>query len=279
MFRVLITNSTGKNAIALARYLKQDLPDLHLISHCVTRYDIARWYPHFTEHITNVPLETVLAKRNFDMVIPVGRDSVGPVSMICPELAVLPSAESLDACYNKEKTMCLAKRLDVPAPRTQFVQELGELDAGAITFPCVVKASREDASYKTVHYCSSLEEVKQRVEELLAAVAQEGGGALVQEFITGQGCGFFGLTDAGRPLRVFMHQRIREYPVSGGPSTAARAFDSPRLKELGLRLLAELRWTGVAMAEFKYDPRRDDFVLMEINGKFWGSLELALRSG
>jgi len=74
-----------------------------------------------------------------------------------------------------------------------------------------------------------------------------------------------------------MHHRLREDPPTGGQSTAARAYFSEQLKEYGLRLLQALRWHGAAMVEFKLDSRSGQFVLMEINGKFWGSLELALR--
>ena len=76
-----------------------------------------------------------------------------------------------------------------------------------------------------------------------------------------------------------MHQRIRQYPPSGRRSTAARAYYSPRLQDLGRRVSSELKWHGVAMVEFEYSESRADFVLMEINGKFWGSLELALSAG
>src|SRR5262249_33339339 len=61
--------------------------------------------------------------------------------------------------------------------------------------------------------------------------------------------------------------------------TAARAFHSERLKELGLRLLSALQWHGVAMVEFKQNRSTGEFVLMEVNGKFWGSLELGLSAG
>jgi predicted ATP-grasp superfamily ATP-dependent carboligase len=85
--------------------------------------------------------------------------------------------------------------------------------------------------------------------------------------------------DHGRTVKIFMHHRLREDPPTGGPSTAAHAYFSERLKDCGLRLLQALRWHGAAMVEFKLDSRSEQFVLMEINGKLWGSLELALRSG
>jgi predicted ATP-grasp superfamily ATP-dependent carboligase len=40
-----------------------------------------------------------------------------------------------------------------------------------------------------------------------------------------------------------------------------------------------LRWSGVAMVEFKYDPATGEAWLMEINGRFWGSMQLAVTSG
>ena len=147
-----------------------------------------------------------------------------------------------------------------------------------VFFPCVVKASREGTGCKMVSYCTNHAELSGATARLLAALRGQSA-VLIQEFIEGAGFGFFALMDHGAPARVFMHQRIREYPPSGGRSTAARAHYSPRLKELGLRLLSALKWYGVAMVAFKYSESRADFVLMEFNGKFWGSLELGLSAG
>jgi predicted ATP-grasp superfamily ATP-dependent carboligase len=51
------------------------------------------------------------------------------------------------------------------------------------------------------------------------------------------------------------------------------------LKNLGLKLLHHLDWHGVAMVEFKKDETDNRYKLMEINPKFWGSLELSYRCG
>ena len=68
-------------------------------------------------------------------------------------------------------------------------------------------------------------------------------------------------------------------PVAGGASTAACAHYDETLKEYGLRILSALQWHGVAMVEFKHQQSPDRLVLMEINPKFWGSVELALEAG
>ena len=76
-----------------------------------------------------------------------------------------------------------------------------------------------------------------------------------------------------------MHQRIREFPVSGGASTAAKTIYHAQAFEYGKKLLDHLKWHGPAMVEFKYDPHTEKLALMEINPKFWGSTELGLAAG
>lgn len=278
--RVLITDSTYKHSIALARYLKRDIPGLHLTGWTRSNSRLAQWYSCFDETIRGTSLENVLGTHQFDMVIPVGGVSVLEASRLCPELAVLPEPAQLEVCYDKTKTIAFAQQAGVPVPETFFIKSAGETIPNPRSFPCVVKPAREATRWKGVEYCRSYDDLKSAVEKQLKKLESDSGvGVLVQEYIPGQGHGFFALMNHGVPLRVFMHQRLREFPHTGGASCAARSFWSPRLEELGLKLLRALEWNGVAMVEFKQDARTGEFVLMEINAKFWGSLELALAAG
>jgi protein-tyrosine phosphatase len=79
-------------------------------------------------------------------------------------------------------------------------------------------------------------------------------------------------------IDYMMHRRIREDPITGGPSTCAKTIHETDLLHTGKRLLDELNWNGIAMVEFKRNHEGKIF-LMEINPKFWGSLDLAISSG
>jgi protein-tyrosine-phosphatase len=69
-------------------------------------------------------------------------------------------------------------------------------------------------------------------------------------------------------------------PLAGGGSSYRKSVPlDARLLECSKRLLERLRWTGVAMVEYRQDPQSGEFVLMEINGRFWGSLPLAVSAG
>ncbi len=96
----------------------------------------------------------------------------------------------------------------------------------------------------------------------------------------GRGLGVSALFDSSsRCVAWFAHERLRQYPVTGGPSTDRRAIHDEKLVTGSLKLLQHLGWRGIAMVEWKDDPRDGIPKLMEINPRFWGSLELAVRSG
>jgi predicted ATP-grasp superfamily ATP-dependent carboligase len=108
------------------------------------------------------------------------------------------------------------------------------------------------------------------------------GPMLIQERVPaqGRGQGVSVLMDSsGECVAAFAHERLQQYPNSGGPSTDRRSIHAPALVEKSLQLLKRLEWRGIAMVEWKVDPRDNQPKLMEINPRFWGSLELAVRSG
>jgi predicted ATP-grasp superfamily ATP-dependent carboligase len=84
---------------------------------------------------------------------------------------------------------------------------------------------------------------------------------------------------SSEPRATFAYRRLREYPVGGGPSTLRESVRDEALCRTTERLLSALGWTGVAMAEFKVDPRDGRPKLLEVNPRFWGSLHHAILSG
>ena len=53
----------------------------------------------------------------------------------------------------------------------------------------------------------------------------------------------------------------------------------PALLEQSAALLHSFDWQGVAMVEYKIDARTGKTYLMEINGRMWGSIQLAIDAG
>ncbi|WP_273334448.1 ATP-grasp domain-containing protein [Dictyoglomus turgidum] len=280
MFRVLVTSGSYKHSIAIQKYLKISIPDIYLIVQDDSKLNFSRLYG-YANVIKRCSLEEALLANDFDMVIPVGAKDILPTLKYVREKAILPSEESIRVCFNKYQTIQLAKTCGVPVPFSIHLKSLKEIEKvkGIVKFPCVIKPSSE-LEAKFVFYANNQKELNYYLNQSFKILGENSQhGVILQEYISGMGVGFFALYKKGNPVRIFMHQRLREWPISGGASTAAKAFYSDKLKNYGLTLLNTLNWNGVAMVEFKYKYDEEEFYLMEVNPKFWGSLELALRAG
>ncbi|HEY2013011.1 MAG TPA: ATP-grasp domain-containing protein [Bryobacteraceae bacterium] len=223
----------------------------------------------------DAPQQCVAALRDYFAKHPV--DAFLPISLDMNELVVrhaaefnvpvlIPPLESFIIASDKEQTFDFAGRLGIPVPRTVSGSEYRLIGA-----PCVFKHRRRGA--RIAHSQAEADAIAQEV-------AGELGEYLVQTYIPGRnGFGYFGLFLDGREAGFFMHERLMQYPIEGGPSVVARSVYDEQLREYGKRLLEALRWNGVAMVEFKKSSADGQFYLMEINPKFWGSLALAIHAG
>jgi predicted ATP-grasp superfamily ATP-dependent carboligase len=112
------------------------------------------------------------------------------------------------------------------------------------------------------------------------ALGSAGYPLLVQQRVEGPGIGVFMLRWKGEVIAAFAHRRIREKPPSGGVSVYRESAPlDPELFDKSRRLLESFDWSGVAMIEYKVDAGTGVPYLMEINGRFWGSLQLAVDAG
>ena len=195
--------------------------------------------------------------------------------------------EQFVAASDKCNLFKIAQMMNIPMPKTIFsdnyLNETSMLtDVRGINFPVVIKPARsvvrKDAGWiKTkVRYARNRHEVINTINEMNLI----GNNYLIQEKIEGNGIGIFCLVKNGDILCHFAHKRIREKPPSGGVSVLCESIDAPQnALESARKLLASLNWNGVAMVEFKWDDRDNIPKLMEINGRFWGSLQLAISAG
>ena len=185
-----------------------------------------------------------------------------------------------DLVLNKASTLQIAQKCGIRVPTTSSVSNSGELfgNCADLPFPWVLKPSRKEVR---------TEEVKSYVLESPAAVKAAFRAAqafhppmLLQEYCAGEGVGVEILMHNGEPWAIFQHRRLKEFPRNGGMSVTAIAEQpSPNLVEKSISLLRALRWQGPAMVEFRVNPDDGKAAFMEVNGRYWGTIGLAIRAG
>jgi hypothetical protein len=99
---------------------------------------------------------------------------------------------------------------------------------------------------------------------------------IFQELILSKGTYGVGfLAEKGKMLTFHAHFETESLPKEGGSAVIIKAIDDKRLIDYTKKLLESINYSGWGLAEYKYCPKKKDFVLMEINAKFWASCELA----
>ncbi len=197
----------------------------------------------------------------------------------------LPSAAAVKAVQDKGSVVEAAEKVGLACPRTYVTSGAEQLEklAGQLTYPVVLKprfsvCMGEQAWRRTaVQYAWEPEDLVEKYHQSSSQAAD----LLIQELVRGDGRGVFLLVWDGELKAALCHRRIREKPPSGGVSVVRETVALDReLVRTSFRLLTELGWDqGVAMVEFKGDERHGGERLMEINGRFWGSLQLAIDAG
>jgi predicted ATP-grasp superfamily ATP-dependent carboligase len=286
---VLITEASQKNALACVRSLgKEGIKVFVIANHFL---DISRFSKYCSgslviSHLDKDAISDFIKKKDIDLVMPVGTNSV---KFFCENNSffkdkiqyLIPSESQINLAMSKKSTMEAAQKLDIPVPKTLFPISIEDAKdhAAEIGFPCVIKWIYE-VGENVVDYAHSEEEFSEKYLNMCNKYNfnTETGFPMVQEFIDGVGVGFFGLFYNGRCIDYYQHQRVREAPPSGGVSVCAQTIYDNSLQKYGESLLSNLKWNGVAMVEFKM-LKDNSLVLMEINPKFWGSLDLGIKAG
>ena len=255
-----------------------------------SRYCAGRW--HYPDPVTQGDafadsLAEALREHRIDVLLPVADITTFEVvrhrARFEAGCAVpIASNEALDQAADKAGLLARAERLGVPTPRSVVVDRPGPPPAHDLGFPLVVKPHRSrvatDTGWKScdVTFANDADalarELSRRGEHEFPIV--------LQERIVGPGLGVFAHYHRGRLVTLFSHRRIRERPPWGGLSVLSESVPlDPQARDAAVALLDDLNWHGVAMVEFKRDERDGRPRLMEINGRFWGSLQLAIDAG
>jgi predicted ATP-grasp superfamily ATP-dependent carboligase len=289
---VLVTDGNYKQTLGIVRCLGQK--GIKVTALVNSQSDLASYSRYcYRIEIAPKPAETgstdavleILRRTSYDLLIPVGYAATESLARRRADiLAVtkieIASYEQIRAAADKRYVSDLACRLGLPVPRAFYPEVRADVEQAKeiLHYPVVIKPLLE-SSKATVRYVQSADRLLSTYQEVCEQNGfVKGNLPMLQEYIPGFGCGFFALYQHGVCKRIFMHRRIRENPPSGGASTCAESFYDETLKKSGICLLDHMQWHGVAMVEYRYDTRSREYKLLEVNPKFWGSLDLALAA-
>jgi predicted ATP-grasp superfamily ATP-dependent carboligase len=299
--RVLVTDGEQRSSLAVVRALGRAGYSVEICSSRsrplagASRYCVKA---HRTPEAEGGPasclkaLGELIEQRDIDVLLPM-TDATASVALSLrstyPRLVIpFPPRETWDLVADKAELVKAAAGVGIPVPRQVVANDPQSGVGGAhqlareVGYPLVLKPHRS-AVVRDIAVSRFGVRIVSREEELASSLRlykPEAYPILIQQSIEGPGLGAFFLAKDGVPLASFAHRRLREKPPTGGVSVLCESVALRRdVEQYAEALLRHFTWSGVAMVEFKEDSSTGTPYLMEINGRFWGSLQLAIDAG
>ena len=292
---VLVTDGEQRAALAVVRSLGRNGHTVHV---CSVRGASLAGASRFCRSESRVPdaladpagyteaVEALIHDVGADTLIPIAEPALLALlsrrERFPDVLLPFPDLETFRRISDKALLLSRAAELGIAVPAQTGLASASDPAAAGLVFPVALKparsvAERDGRRVKVgVRYAAD----PSALPPALAGFDPAAFPVLAQQRVNGPGIGVFLLRWNGEILAAFAHRRLREKPPSGGVSVyrESTALD-PSLLEQSARLLEAFDWSGVAMIEYKLDARTGTPYLMEINGRFWGSLQLAIDAG
>ena len=297
MNRVLVLDALQRSALATTRSLGAKSIDVFTADETDTAlagssrfsiqyfiYPSPRLHPgQFIERLSHI-----VKQKGIDILMPMTELTTQLLLLhqhVFPEVTLpFPVLNIVDSLADKVQLMKMAETLDVPVPKTWYVSDPENLPCKLedLPYPLVLKPGKSWIFHQQqwrragVRIVPDAEAAKAALDSYWAFKAHP---FMLQQCVDGEAAGVFAIYDQAKPLAFFAHRRLREKPPGGGVSVlSASAPVKPELLAAAKKLLDNVGWHGVAMVEFKVAEDGTPY-LMEINTRFWGSLQLAVDAG
>lgn len=297
MKRILVLDANQRSALAVTRSLGKHSVSVYtadtMPSSLAGQSKFSTRYLQYPSPVTQpeafiATIIEIQKNESIDMLLPVTELTTELIlreqHAFCDVILPFASSESIDTLSNKCRLMQLAESYNIPTPQTWFADSIDGLtiDLNELPYPLVLKPGKSwlyhdnQWLHTAVRFASDASEARQILDNDSAFHAHP---FMLQEYIPGKGGGVFALYDRGAAKSFFAHRRLREKPPRGGVSVLSESVAvDEQLKNHSCRLLDAVNWHGIAMVEYRIAEDGRAY-LMEVNTRFWGSLQLAIDAG
>lgn len=268
--KVLIGDTSSYKAIVLAKFIRENYENIEVYGFDTRKFSRKVYSRYFKKNsIINEgslkEIEDLIKKLEIDVFIPVINSKLelfwGNREMFGDTLNYLGTFDSYKVLNDKNELYLLAKSLNIPVPSKYD-------DIQSAQFPYVVKPTNLSSAKGVVY-------VRQESD---VPVFENSSKMIIQQYVEGTGVGYSFYCKNGIITNGYGHERLAEYPVSGGSSTYRKEFIDHRIKKYASEIVKKLDYTGFAMFEYKYTPD-DKIFLIEVNPRIWGSVNQGLTNG
>ena len=303
--KVLILNGASKNGLAVTRSLGKrglicditaDGTNRPVFGHGFRRGLLSRYVrnyhllpPFESEDQFVEALAGLLESQHYDYLLTAGTRSYNLAAANKTRLqqytnVLVEDAEKVATLHDKISCRDLAISLGIATPMTYAISCREDLEkaAAAIDYPVVVKYPDSYASLGLWTFeCGGQALVDAYLERCpeLDDTAEQKDMPIIQERIDGPLVDVTAFTVDGTPWGLLSQERLVTAWLDGGGGICNVTTDVPEIRDMAAKLLEAVRWTGHIEMDFIRDEKNENYRLLEVNPKFWGTTQLTISAG
>lgn len=292
MTKILIIDGHDRRALAAVRSIGEKKEKFHITIGSSRKLNASRFSKYCNEFIcypnpnedeegfVDFLIEYIKANQ-IQVLLPMG-DQVAEIASKNKEKfknvtnLLVPDYNVFMIARDKRITLEYAKKNNIPFPKTYKIEDIKN-EIEEISYPVIIKPRISSASMGIV-----IANNKEHAVECYENVNAEYEEPIIQEIIPDVGEHYQAnlLFNKNSEIKASsIKKKIRQFPVTGGPSTFFKTVDNKEIEEMSIRFLKNINWVGPAEVEFMIDPRDGTPKLMEINPRLSATIRLSCFVG
>ena len=225
-------------------------------------------------------IEKELEKHSIDLVIPI--DVYGIKTLIkhrnkvsfSDKIGILPTLESFDIADNKSVLTNHMLKYDIPFPKTYYYTKEELLQNRIEQYPVLIKLVEDSGGGDGIVKFNNFDQLKTYLSN-----NELDFNFIIQKYISGYDIDCSVLCEKGDILAYTIQKGVLPGDREFEPNYGVEFLYDEKLYVIVKKLLKTLNWSGVAHIDLRYDQENDLHKVIEINPRFWVSLDASLAAG
>ena len=286
-----VVRNLGKNGVDV--YYVTEQKDETIFSKYCKRYFVVPHIEHDKEVLRSFLARIERETDSYPVIFPGSDMFCLNLSQLKGELsdncyALLPRKEVVETLVNKKTFYQSLAKKKIPHPMTYIPESLDDTRriGKKVNYPVYVRPSISQIFNQKFHKKGFVARSQEELTRYYMLASKCDIDVMIQEIIPGPAVNMFcinGYFDKnGNPRGFFAYRRLREWPHRFGNGSLIESVpisDVSSIKEITANYLHSLGYHGIMDAEFKKDPRDDNFKFLEVNARTWWQNSFPTKCG